>query len=407
VYTPAKISRDAAEVPFVTDSDGRAVSREQLVERARGLVPSLLGRAPQAEHLRRVPDASVSEIRAAQLARTLRPTRYGGFEQDYRTFGHVVRELGHGCASTAWCAATWMAGAMTLTMFPAETQDEICFANPDTHIGSTGIPSARAERVEGGWLVNGRWSFASGVHGADFMMCGVTIPEGKVRCALIPTGHLKILDVWDTIGLRGTGSTDTVAEDVFVPAHYCIEGALWAVKPPSAPFIAGPMRKHRVGTTQVNVGLFSSTAIGNAEAFLETFIAGASGRSITFARQKQSENVATQLRLAESALEVDLAWMLLERCYDVLDEYEATGEIPLETRSRMRRDTAYAVNLAYGAVNRVFEVSGAHALASSGELQRRWRDAHAIASQPQFHWDFEAETWAKIRFGLPHTHPNL
>ncbi len=397
---------EEAEPVTASPGESRAV-HDELLRRARELTPTFLARAAEAEALRRVPDASTAEIRAAQLARTLRPARYGGFEQDYRTFGHLVRELGHGCASTAWCAATWMAGAMTLTMFPAETQDEVCFANPDAHIGSTGIPSARAEPVEGGWLVNGRWSFASGVHGADYMMCGVLTPEGKVRCALIPTAHLEILDVWDTIGLRGTGSTDTIARDVFVPANYCIDGASWAVKPPSAPFITGPMRNHRVGTTQVNIGLFSSTAVGNAEAFLQSFIDGAANRTITFARVKQSEDTATHLRLAESSLEVDVAWMLLERCYSVLDEYEATGEIPLETRSRMRRDTAFAVNLCYRAINRVWEVAGAHALASSGELQRRWRDAHAIASQPQFHWDFEAETWSRITLGLGHKHPSL
>ena len=73
----------------------------------------------------------------------------------------------------------------------------------------------------------------------------------------------------------------------------------------------------------------------------------------------------------------------------------------------MRRDTAFAVNLAYKAIDRVYQVSGAHALASSGELQRRWRDAHAIASQPNFHFDFEAETWGRIKMGLEPKHPNL
>jgi 3-hydroxy-9,10-secoandrosta-1,3,5(10)-triene-9,17-dione monooxygenase len=73
----------------------------------------------------------------------------------------------------------------------------------------------------------------------------------------------------------------------------------------------------------------------------------------------------------------------------------------------MRRDTSFAVNVAYRAVNRLYEVSGAHALHTSNELQRRWRDAHAIASQPNFHWDFEAETWGRLRSGLEHHHPSL
>ena len=157
----------------------------------------------------------------------------------------------------------------------------------------------------------------------------------------------------------------------------------------------------------MSTSIFAPAAVGNAIGFLDAFVAGASSRTITYARTKQSDHVGTQQRLAESALEVDLAWMLLDRCYDVLEEYEATGLIPTETRSRMRRDTSYAVNMCYRAINRIFEVSGAHALHSSGELQRRWRDAHAIASQPNFHWDFEAETWGRLRLGLEHHHPSL
>ena len=403
----ATLPRLAGGWPLEREPDPRAASRQALVERAQQVVPAFGSRAAECEQLRRVPDASVAEFRSSGLARTLRPARYGGHEQDYRAFGHVVRELAHGCASTSWCCATWMAGAQTLTMFPAETQDEICFSNPDVLIGSIGIPTGRAEPVEGGWLVNGRWSFASGVHGADYMTAGVVTPEGKIRAALLPVPQLEILDAWFVEGLAGTGSTDVVARDLFVPEGHSIPGANWSVKPPTAPFIQGPLRNHSVTHTQVNIGLFSPNAIGNAEAFLDAFVENARKRTITFARTRQIDDVATQQRFAESALEVDLAWMLLERGFDALDEYEDTGVIPLETRARMRRDTAFAVQTSYRAVNRLFEVAGAHALASSNELQRRWRDAHAIAQQPQFHWDFEAESWAKVRFGLEHKNPNL
>jgi len=379
---------------------------ETLVGRARALVPALSERALEAEALRRIPDASVADIRAAQLTRTLRPAHYGGFEQDYRTFGHVVSEIARGCASTGWCSASWLSQAWSLTRYPVEAQDEVCLADPDAFIGSTAVPSANIERVAGGWRVNGRWSFASGVHGAGWMMCGALTASKELRYCLIPTSDLELLDTWNAVGLRATGSTDTVAHNVFIPDHRCIDSTTYVIKPASAPFVLGPMRNHSL-SLMVNVSIFSSAAIGNARAFIEAFASGAADRVITYAQVRQAEFPGTQHRFGESALEVDLAAMLLERCYDDLDTYEHDGRIPRTTRARMRRDSSFAVNLAYRAIDRLFQVSGAHALSSEGELQRRWRDAHAIASQPNFNFDLEAETWAKLQFGLEINHPTL
>ena len=98
---------------------------EELAARATAMIPTLLERAPEAEELRRVPPATVAEIKAAHLARTLRPAHYGGYQKDYRTFATIVRELGRGCASTAWCASSWMSQAFTLDRYPEAAQDEV------------------------------------------------------------------------------------------------------------------------------------------------------------------------------------------------------------------------------------------------------------------------------------------
>ncbi|MEO8541215.1 MAG: acyl-CoA dehydrogenase family protein [bacterium] len=380
---------------------------DELVARATALIPALKERAPEAERLRQMPAETLKDARAIGLARVLRPEVYGGYDDDYRTFAHIVRELARGCASTGWCASTWMSQSMTLARYPKEAQDEVCLADPDAFVGTTGVPGGRATPVQGGWMLSGQWSFASGVHATTYISAGGVTAEGLVRGFLIPTREVEILDTWNPVGLRGTGSTDYVAREVFIPAHRSIEGANWVWRGASEPFVTGPTRNHGAGTTQVTTSIFAPAAVGNALAFIDAFVAMAPARTFTYARIKQADHVGTQQRLAETAVEVDVAAMLLERCYDELDRYASDGRIPTDTRSRMRRDTAYAVNLCYHAIDRLFEVSGAHALDSSGELQRRWRDAHAIASQPNFHWDFEAETWGRIKLGLEPKHPSL
>ena len=119
---------------------------------------------------------------------------------------------------------------MTLARYPAQAQDDVSGNDPDVFIGSTGVPSGKAERVAGGWKVSGRWSFASGIHATGWMSAGVAA-EGAVRGVLLPTKELEILDTWHVVGLRGTGSTDFVARDIFVPEHRSIDGAAWVWKP--------------------------------------------------------------------------------------------------------------------------------------------------------------------------------
>ncbi len=167
------------------------------------------------------------------------------------------------------------------------------------------------------------------------------------------------------------------------------------------------MANQRSVSTLLTSVVFAPVAVGNAIGFIDAFADAAPQRTITQARVKQADHIGTQQRLAESALEVDIAGMLLDRCYDDMNAHADNGIIPLQTRSRMRRDTAYAVNACYRAIDRLYQVSGAHALLESNELQRRWRDAHAIASQPHFHWDYEAETWARLRLGIEIDHPSL
>ncbi len=139
-------------------------AREELIDRARQLIPALRDRAEHADDLRRLPDETHGEMMNAELYRIYLPARFGGFELDYMLQVDIAAELGRGCGSTAWVQAvvashSWMHG-----MFAPAAQEEVWGDDPDALIaGSTPTADARVEPVEDGFILNGTWTFSSGV----------------------------------------------------------------------------------------------------------------------------------------------------------------------------------------------------------------------------------------------------
>ncbi len=156
------------------------VSEEELVARARAIVPKLAERAERCERERRIPQESIDELKAAGLFQILMPRAYGGFELDFSVYARVAIEIGRGCASTAWVYQNNAMHQLILGLFPEQTQKEL-WANGDTsldgRIASTGWSPKRgaARPVDGGYLLDGHWELASGSWNCDLDLT-------RVRC---------------------------------------------------------------------------------------------------------------------------------------------------------------------------------------------------------------------------------
>ncbi len=139
-------------------------SAEEIMARARALVPVLRERAAETETLRRLPDASHRAFVEAGFYKILQPRRYGGYELDFGAQTELGVELGRGCGSSAWVATVLCCHAWLLGMFAPAAQDDVWGQDQDAVIASSFFPVApKAERVAGGWRVSGRWRFSSGV----------------------------------------------------------------------------------------------------------------------------------------------------------------------------------------------------------------------------------------------------
>src|SRR6201986_5454459 len=180
------------------------------------LLPVLRQRAQEAEDARSFPAESVKALEETGFFRLLQPKTAGGLEAGPVTFFTAVRLIASACGSTGWVASVVGVHPWQLALFPTEAQDDVWGADPATRMSSSYAPTGKAKLVKGGgggYQLNGRWSFSSGCDHASWVLLGgiVTDDEGTPVdfCTfLLPASDYTIDDVWDTVGLGGTGSND-------------------------------------------------------------------------------------------------------------------------------------------------------------------------------------------------------
>ncbi len=340
------------------------------------MAPALRERAFAAENARRIPEETMRALKQAGLFRVLQPKAYGGYELDPQTFLEIGMIIGSACPSTGWVYSVVGVHNWQLALMPKQAQDEVWGDDEDTLISSSYTPRGQIEIAEGGYRVNGRWSFSSGCDHAQWVILGgvVNDPDGSVRrlCFLLPRSDYRIDDVWHVIGLRGTGSNDIVVEDAFVPeyrTHAYTSGSVTS----DSPIYQLPF---------ASVFTFGITAplLGAAQGALDEHVAWTAERTRITRGTRVAEEPFSQARVAEASSELDGARLQIRRDLDEMMELARDGkEIPIELRARGRLDQVRATQLAASAVDRVFQNSGGRVLHEQNPIQRAWRDIHAGA----------------------------
>lgn len=351
--------------------------RDELLRRARALIPVLAERAARAEQLRQIPPETVQDLVTSGLIRIGNPARYGGHGLDVDLAHEVAWELGRGCGATAWCYSLWTVHNWWIGHFPERAQDEFFATGPDT-LYSSGLNPAggKAAPVRDGFQVSGRWGFSSGCDAASWVMVATGSPT-NLTWLLVPRGEYEIVDTWFAAGMRGSGSKDIVIRDTFVPAYRAIDpnraGDLDATgwdlhKRPS----------YRVPLRALTGWDLAAPLVGMAQGAIDTLVS----------RHRGTDSTALHLRLAEASADVDAARVLHRHdVREMLDTAERGGALTEMDRARYRRDKAFVTKLCVQAVNRLFEVGGARAVLESDPMQRFHRDVHAASHHAALGWD--------------------
>src|SRR6201994_2841679 len=150
---------------------------ETYLERVRSLLPALRERTARAEQLRRLPDETFADFQEAGLFRALQPKRYGGYELDPATFYQAVMDVGTVCGSSAWILGVIGVHNWHLAIFPPQAQEDVWGADSSVQLSTSLAPTGTVERVEGGFSLNGRWSFSSGCDFCQWAVLGGLVPS--------------------------------------------------------------------------------------------------------------------------------------------------------------------------------------------------------------------------------------
>jgi len=356
---------------------------QAVLDGVRDLLPTIRERADDAERARVVPEATVKELEEAGFFRMLQPRQYDGLESDPVDFFTAVRDIAGACGSTGWIASVLGVHPWQVALFDEKAQRAVWGEDTSTRLSSSYAPTGKAVVADGGFTLSGKWSFSSGCDHATWVLLGGLVfnQEGQVvdfRTFLLPREKYQIVDVWNVVGLRGTGSNDIVVEETFIPEEFTLSmGDTGRCYGPGQAVNDSDLYKlpfHSLFTTTI-----STPIIGMAYgAYAEHVEMQQKRVRAAYAGEKANLDPFAAVRIARASSEIDAAWALTMN--NIRDEqaHVSRGEkIPLGLRLKVRRDQVLGTQRAIDAIDDLFEASGGRALAEGTYLQRAWRDAHA------------------------------
>ncbi|WP_300677651.1 3-hydroxy-9,10-secoandrosta-1,3,5(10)-triene-9,17-dione monooxygenase oxygenase subunit [Nocardioides sp.] len=354
-----------------------------VLDGVRDLLPTFRERADETERLRAVPDASVKELEETGFFRLLQPKRFDGFEADPVDFYTAVRSIASACGSTGWISSVLGVHPWQIALFADEAQQAVWGSDTSVRASSSYAPTGKAVLTDGGFTLSGRWSFSSGCAHAQWVLLGGLVwnAEGQVvdfRTFLIPRDSYEIVDVWNVVGLAGTGSNDIVVSETFVPEAFTLSmsdtGRCFGPGQEQNPGDLYKLPFHSLFTSTITTPI-----IGMATGAYAEHVEMQNKRvRASYIGEKASLDPFAAVRIARASSDIDASWALLINNIREEQAHVARGEkIPLSLRLRVRRDQVLGTQRSIDAIDALFEASGGRALATGTYLQRAWRDAHA------------------------------
>jgi len=391
-----------------TGPSGAVPRHDDVLARVDLLVPRLRERAEETEHLRRLPESTMADLKEAGLFQLLSPKAVGGFGLGVETYAEVVRRLARGCPSTAWTVGHLIEHVWMLARWPHKVQNEVFANGPAPLAAATGSPAGTADKVPGGYSISGRWTFASGVMHSDWALLAVQHGDIRLQC-LVPVSEVEVLDVWHTAGLRGTGSNDIHADRLFVPEYRTLDWTLLSAPDNPGSRIHPDPIIHTPLATLLNM-VAPAAALGAADHAVELFRERMLVRKVkNTTESRQADSPLAQARYSHAyglVTTARLQWREAIRLVSASCGRQA-ATMSEEERGQYRLSLALSGEASAEAVRLILAGSGGSVHRLSHPLQRIQRDVNVLLNHPTLTMDPILEQAGRGLLGLGFTIPSF
>ena len=377
---------------------------EALLEKVQEIEPLIRAEKDMSEREARMSPKVADAVRALGMYRMYRPRERGGFGYDPVSGFKVVEALSRIDSAVGWNVAIANA-CECFGAYLSDAASEEIFSPPDTVFAGGLFPPRKAVATDGGYRLSGKSLFNSNCHAANWLLVEAMIYDGgEARIdsdgnpmglfAFVPASDAKIVENWDTLGMRGTGSHDVEMEDVFVPESRTAP-LLPLEKTESA--YSGPL--HRL-TFWPPVAINGVPALGIAQAAIDDFVELAASKVNAYTTNSLRDHPTVQLRLAKAEANLRAGRAYLYGTFDDLLETAKKGAyLTIEQKADCQQAATYAIGACAEAVDLIHSIASSAAIRNNKPFQRHFRDIHVI-TQHAFVCESRYEGVGQIRLGL-------
>jgi indole-3-acetate monooxygenase len=362
-----------------------------MMKRLDAVVPAIRDRREDIERERRLPREVVGALRDTGICALEVPRALGGLEASPTDIVRAIELVSQADGSTGWCVAQAIANGGCAGFMEDSGAREV-FADPTAFSAGVFAPSGAATRVDGGMRVSGRWQFASGIHGAEWVFAGCMVMENgqprmtahgpEIIYVFLPAKACEVHDTWFVSGLCGTGSNDISVKEAVVPAS-----RVFSIGAPAA---TRPEPLYRMPTFGWYVAHVAAVSLGVARSALDELTVLAQSKVPTFSMAVLADRPAAQLELARAEATLGAARAYLHASIEQLWQIVKSGEQPTPRQiAASRMAGAHACEVAATVTRTVGTLAGGSAILASSPLQRHLRDADAIAH----HFSVSPHVW--------------
>ena len=343
--------------------------------------------ARETETRRSLAPEVLATLHTTGLLRAGLPKTLGGPELPPDTILRSAEAVARGDASAGWCVSIAATSSLLAAYLPPEGVHEV-FGDPTAVAAGVWAPRGRAATVAGGIVVSGRWAFCSGITHADWLFAGCVVDEKDLRVVAMPKAELEVLDTWHTSGLRGTGSHDTTAHEVFVPHHRVLS------------VLDGPLHHGALYRFPI-FGFFALSiavaALGNARGAIDDLTTLATEKRTPGSTKALAERSQTQTAVAQAEASLRAARLLV---FDAVDQAWQETEDRTAAKTGLRLAATHATRTSAEVVASMYDLGTGSAIYDDSPLQRRFRDAHTATAHFQVN-PASYELTGRLLLGLP------